>query len=300
MHSGWNGGTVIHQHNVPIHPVQAGPRSVPHGGALHGPSSFGGGWPTGRMVAATHPPAHHGAIVNNHALMRSVHTAANSRIVPGTFHWHHAGGVRFCHTFFHGTNWFGFWFGPTFFWTQWWGGWWWWWDPIYYQWAYWYDGYWWWNGPGGVPYVYVDGAYYPYNAVQGGVTTTRTENVQPPPEEQVQSGDARHFDSPDGSRRVDVTKEDGHALLYDTSSGKPEFLRYMAANVTNARFSNQGGVMSILLDFSDGTFALFDKNGKSLERPRQEPARKTAPPEPLPSKPPKNPPSVPPLPSKSE
>ncbi len=204
-------------------------------------------------------PPQHVTIVRNPQVTQSITVQQRVEIVPNRFYWHTVAGVRYAHYYDGGVHWYGFYHGPQFYWTRWNAGYWWWYDPIWFRWVYWYDGYWWWPGPGGVAFVYVDNAYYPYE--ENGVVVKQPE-VHAPPAEVPPARPGASEVSADGSRMVQITP-DGEAFLYDKSGPEPAFMKYLGKGVAKARFSGgkNGAPLQILLDFKDGTFALFDKDG---------------------------------------
>jgi hypothetical protein len=173
--------------------------------------------------------------------------------------------MRYAHYFDdRGVHWYGFYHGPSFYWTRYYGGNWWWFDPSYSRWVFWWDGYWWWNGPGGAYFVYMDNNYYPYE--DGAVTVQKSETVPPPGVKPAPDG-GKGWDSPDGGRMVRVMGDQSEAFLYDKTGSAPDFLAYLGRGVEKVRFSGgtPGEPLQILLDFKDGSFAVFDMDGKALK-----------------------------------
>jgi len=217
--------------------------------------------------AARVPPANHAGIVRNQAVVSDIRARAAIERAPGHYYWHAAGGVRYAHFYDrYRVHWYGFYAGPHFYWTRWWGSRWWWWDPLFVRWVYWYDGYWWWQGGDGLVYVYVNNNYYPYDEVVGGVTTVESRPRQPAAAPPSNPSAGKAYYSPDGARMIQVFGDRDDAFLYDVTGAQPKFLAYLAANVSSARFTGgaSGKALTLLLDFKDGTFAVFDENGQSL------------------------------------
>lgn len=232
------------------------------------------------VAPARFPPAHHAEIVNDSDAIRSIAREQGAERARNRYFWHNYKGRRYAHYFDDDDiDWYGFYFGPAFYWTRYYGDRWWWYDQGYARWVFWWNGNWWWQGPGGADYVYLDNNYYPYQ--EGGVTVEKAATI-PPAEAAPVPGTGRQWTSPDLRRLVEVTGTEDAAFLYDRTSGKPVYLNYLGRGVAKVRFS--GGVtgepLLITLDFKDGTFAVFDENGKSAEPQPSVPAP------PLPASPP--------------
>lgn len=193
-------------------------------------------------------------------------------IVPNQNYWHNREGVRYNHRYYNGVHWYGFYHGPHYYWTRYYGNRWWWFDVHYNRWSYWWDGYWWWAGPGGVMYVYVDDNYYPY---ENGVVA-----VQSPPSGAPSSSEGQEWKSGDGKRMVQAIGVNNETFLYDTSTGEPRFMKFLASGVEKARFSGgqDGKPLWILLEFKSGGFALYDMEGNTIESPDAKSAAKAGPP----------------------
>jgi hypothetical protein len=69
--------------------------------------------------------------------------------------------------------------------------------------------------------------------------------------------------SPDGKRAVQIAGSDDEAFLYDNSVSAPRYMKFLAKDVGAVKYS--GGTaaapLTILLEFKDGSFALFDADG---------------------------------------
>jgi hypothetical protein len=242
--------------------------------------------------AATIAPREHALVARNTTVVRNIQRQQRVEVVPNRYYWHVDGGIRYCHYFDHGIHWYGFYHGPSFYWTRFYGDRWWWFDAGFGRWVYWWDGYWWWPGPTGVLYVYVDNNYYPYE--EGGVTVKRPEVVQPP-ENVPSSNEGSTWNSPDGKRMVQVFGSNAEAFLYDKSGKEPVFLKYLGKGIDKVRFSGgtEGKPTQILIDFKDGSFALYTEDGDPVDAavsPQSTPPLPTAPP-------PNAPPQVEPNPS---
>lgn len=204
------------------------------------------------------PPAHHAASARDGAPARGIRSQQRVEVVPRRYYWHSSGGTRYCHYYDGHRHWYGFYFGPTFYWTRYYDERWWWYDASFGRWVYWWDGYWWWWGPGGTAYVYIDDAYYPYDASAGAV---------PVPPGTPASTEGSSSVSPDGRRMVQLAGPDGFAFLYDRSSSGPVFMRFLGKGAERVRYSGgkDDAPLRILLEFKDRSFALFDADGARLD-----------------------------------
>ncbi len=198
----------------------------------------------------------------------------------GRVYWHRDGGTRYAHWFDGRSHWYGFYNGPRFYWTRYDDHRWWWYDEGMDRWLYWHDNYWWWNNPNapGTPYVVVGENYYPYPAVAadpalapGAVPADTPQAVS---SEDDDSGEAPQYGggesvvSPDGSREVQIYGERREAFLYDRSNGTPQFVAYLAPGVRKAQFSEASGdKLQVLLLLEDGTYDVFDGQGRSALQP---------------------------------
>jgi hypothetical protein len=213
--------------------------------------------------ASAVPPAHHAAVARNSNVVRNIQAQQRDEVVPNHYYWHNDNGMRYSHYFDGHNHWYGFYHGPTFYWTRYSGNRWWWYDPLRTRWDFWWNGFWWWPGPGGDPYVYVDNNYYPYQDT--GVTVEHVQEQPAPssmPDPDPASG--KETASPDGRRMVQLGS-DGQAFLYDKTKTPPAFIKYLGQGVTNVRFSGgtAGATLQILVEYGDNTFALFDADGNS-------------------------------------
>lgn len=210
---------------------------------------------------------------------------ARVRVVPRTGNWHYSrDGRRYLYRHYRGHPWYGYYRGSHFYWTRYHANHWWWYDTQYARWSIWWNGYWWWAAPGGVTYVYMNNAYYPYNA---GVLAVSPPPAMAAPEEigapevpeAAQAVTPSSYKSPDGSRMVQVAGPNGEAFLYETSTGKSVYLRYLTKNVERVRFAGggTGGPLQILVDFKGSArFALFDEEGNPLDETRRAAERTAA------------------------
>ena len=217
---------------------------------------------------ASRVPPEHGMILGNSALLGTIVGLAAVETQRDHYYWHTDNGVRYAHYYdAHGTHWYWFYHGTTCYWTRYYENRWWWHDDHFNRWVYFADDHWWWQAPNGVSYVYVDNNYYPYE--QGGVVTVKNAELQAPPSTNPAPNEGRGTASPDDRRMVQIFGEANEAFLYDQSSGKPVFLRYLGQDVDKVRFSGgtSGRALQILLDFKDGSFAMFDADGNTLEAP---------------------------------
>jgi hypothetical protein len=212
--------------------------------------------------AAATPPVHHRVVVENRTVVSGIQRQQSSEVVPNHYYWHNEGGVRYSHYYDGQRHWYGFYHGPTFYWTRYHRNRWWWFDASGARWVYWWNGYWWWPGPGGAAYVYVDGAYYPYEAEGVAVESVETSAVPAAVPAPNASGATV---SADGSRMVQIFGADAEGFLYDKTAAPPKFLKYLGNAVVKTRFSGgtAGAPLQLLVEYKDGTFALFDGNGVS-------------------------------------
>lgn len=174
--------------------------------------------------------------------------------------WHDHGGRRYAHYHDGRWNWYGFYYGPSFYWTRYHHGYWWWWDTSFMRWVFWWNGYWWWNAPTGVVHVYTNNTYYPYEPAQTVVVN------EPQAQAPVEAANVSVV-SPDGSRMVQVSGQNAYAALYARGAKGFEYVKVLGQGVDTVKFS--GGTdnkpLMIMLEFADNSFALFDANGGSLD-----------------------------------
>lgn len=230
--------------------------------------------PRSNTVESTGTPPQRTHIIRNPNVINHIESQRHYETRPHHYYWHRVGGSRYCHYYDGGAHWYGFYNGPSFYWTRYHGGNWWWLDVNYNRWNYWHNGYWWWPAPGGVTYVYVDQNYVQPDDVGLPPPTTST------PAEQEKAKDTSST-SPDRTRMVQVVGAKSEAFLYDVTKDQTSFLGYLGQDVSNVRFSGgtEGKPLRILIDFKNGSFALFDQSGKPLEGPTL-PGERTPPPTP--------------------
>ena len=199
-------------------------------------------------------------IIRNPNLPPNVRSHERVEITPSQYYWHRRDGRRYGHYYSHGVHWYGFYYGPSFYWARYFDDYWWHYDPFYARWLYWHDGYWWWREPGGAIYVYVDDRYYPYDTAPGGPPQLGT----PAPGEKEIGG---AWTSPDRRRMVQVAGANADAFLYDTSGPSPVFIKQLSNHVENVRFSGgaDGKPSRILLEYRDNRFAMFTENGDPID-----------------------------------
>ena len=283
--------------------------SVPRPDVIHNPSHIVRderhiAWPKrddhGSRITQTParlPPAQHNAIVRDQAFMRHLHDHERVEVVPRRYYWHDVGGRRYAHYYDGGIHWYGFYNGPHFYWTRYYADRWWWYDTRFARWVFWWNGYWWWPGPLGVTYVYVDNSYYPY---ENGEVIVAHPDVIPPPASAPAPTAGSVWYSPDGRRMVQIVGIQSDAFLYDRTGGdQPSYMKYLGPNVAKVRFSGgkEGKALQILLDYKDGSFAVFDAEGNS---PQSVPTSASELPGPPPAAtPPPMPDSPPPMPEGS-
>jgi hypothetical protein len=287
-HSG--GGKVYRRRKVSVPkasmPAHGGPSD--HGRAVYPEHNEAGGAIT--QHAAQVPPSHHAEVERNPGFVRNIQSQQRSEVVPNHYYWHNAGGLRYSHYYDGHNHWYGFYHGPSFYWTRYYGNRWWWFDGPHARWVFWWNGFWWWPGVNGVPYVYVDNNYYPYETT--GVTVEHAEPQPAPPTAIPAPGSGKQpVSSPDGSRMVQMGA-DGQAFLYDKTKTPPSFMKYLGQGVTKARFSGgtAGAPLQILVEYKDNTFALFDGDGNSQSSSVESTEAATP-------APPENPDSIPPPPT---
>jgi len=192
-------------------------------------------------------------------------------------YWHNDGNQRYAHSYDGHVHWYGFYNGPRFYWTRWEDNRWWWFDQASTRWLYWYSGYWWWNDPANPtsPYVVVNDTYYPYAEVAAdpqiapGAAPADSSSAMAAADTAAK-GQHGNFAkvSPDGSREVQVYGDRREAFLYDRTGGEPRFIAFLAASVKHVQFSEaSGNQLQVLLLLLDGTYDVFDANGRSLIQP---------------------------------
>ena len=208
--------------------------------------------------------------------------------VTGHYYWHSWNGQNFCHYRDRwGCNWFGWYVGAGFFWSQYYAGNWWWWDPDYDYWCYWNNGYWYWQNPNTqVVYVYNNGAYTP--ADNGGDNNqadgdNADNNPAPPSPSSPHPSNAQanaaanlsasanlnqgivNFKSPDGTKLVQIQGDSADAFLVDKTGGKSSQPVYLASNVSGVKYLKKGAKLEIKLTMTDGSAKLYNADGSALD-----------------------------------
>ena len=200
-------------------------------------------------LAPTTAAPNHALIENRPAVVRIIQQRERGERQPNRYYWHAEGGVRYCHYYdAWGSHWYGFYAGPRFYWTRRWVNRWWWYEPVSTRWLYWHAGYWWWQDPQapGSLYIYNGGSYVPYARYMS----------------QAAAAPAQVYYSPDGTRVAQIVGDDHGAWLYDSSAGgTPTFLAELSTGVASMQFSS-APVSQILVNRLDGTWAVFDDDGK--------------------------------------
>jgi len=191
------------------------------------------------------------------------------------YYWHNYGGWNYCnYCDGFGCNWYGWYCGGGFFWTQYYDGLFWWNDPWYGCWDYWDNGCWNWPDPvTNTVYIYENGQYQPSNGDTGN---------QPPGDGNGPrayggngpSGDGPRndgagmvlFQSDDNSRTVKLVGDARDAFLVEPGAkrGKPVFLD---TGVQGVRFTGSGRGLRVQLTLRDGSVETFKSNGEPVKGP---------------------------------
>ena len=120
-------------------------------------------------VRINNPPVAHKAVVQNPALVQDILASQSKELQTDHYYWHDEAGAHYCHYLDRrGHHWYGFYGASSYYWTRYQANRWWWYDPGPQYWTY-YDGGYWWHQDAADPQtvsVYVNGGYFPYNAVQ--------------------------------------------------------------------------------------------------------------------------------------
>lgn len=244
----------------PVEPQRSGQRGEAPGAFRSGPSG------RTRVIRRSDSvaPSGHSSIAGNTRVIRTIERQRRAEVEPNKYYWHRVNGHRYCHYYSRGTHWYGFYDGPSFYWTRYHGNRWWWYEQRHGRWVYWANGHWWWPAAGGVSLVFVRNAYYPPDEAP--------VSVEPPddPAVPVQAPEktrADSWDSPDGTRMVQVFGPRSEAFLYDKTVQPAAFMGFLGHDVAKVRFAGgkDGKPLKVLVDFNDGGFALFSGDGKKLE-----------------------------------
>jgi hypothetical protein len=174
----------------------------------------------------------------------------------GHYYWHTDGGFNYCHYLdASGYQWYGWYLGDSFFWTRDFGDRWWWYDAANNRWNFYNDNFWWWQDPNHVGdlYCYDGGAYIPANSAEDQIVVSQPD-----------TGDMQSFLSPDGTRVVKLVAGGEDAFLYDTATPPAFDPIYLASGVQSVEFSDTstGRPLEIVLKLDDGSFDLFDAEGR--------------------------------------
>lgn len=266
--------------------VGIAPRAAPSSPAPSGsfPSAAPSASPRARVgIAPRQAPAAAAPPAPAATLDSPIRRIEGTHRTRGRHTWHSHGGRRYSHYYDGRAHWYGWYGGSRFYWTRPWGGYWWWYEPGFGRWNYWHAGHWWWHGPAGATYIYMSDGYYPYDAVRA--------PVAPAP------GAGGAWTSPDGTRVVEVTGPDAQAVLYEKNGQEMIYRGFLGKEVQRARFSaaTARSAATILIEFRDGTFALFDYAGRRLDAALP-PAPESVPPKERVPAPPPPPDALPPPP----
>lgn len=213
------------------------------------PSKSENAGPRKTKAAAAAPPARQGAAARSTVGVRELNRLETVETTPNHYYWHTQDGAVYTHYYDGGDHWYGFYAGPSFYWTRYYGANWWWYDSYSTRWVYWDDGFWWWPGPGGVAYVYIYDGYHPY--AHPDATTAAIERA-------AASEKGAATTSPDGKRTAKVFGPDGRAFLYDKAGA---MLKPLGKGVSKVRFADG----AIVVEFRNGSLALFDLDGNPLK-----------------------------------
>ncbi|MBI4425550.1 MAG: hypothetical protein HY554_17595 [Elusimicrobia bacterium] len=228
----------------------------------------------------------HTTIINNTTIVNDIDNGRKHETQRGRHYWHDHGHIRYSHWVdHHDRHWYGFYSGSTYYWTRWEHDRFWWMEPRSSRWCYWKDNHWWYHDPFDVRvvYVYADGFFHRYRETPTAIVIER-EIQAPAPAPSIPAPapapepEAKAVYSKDGTRLVQIVGDRKEAFLYDpaqpAADGGATFLAYLAAGVEEVRFSaTEGGApLEILLILADGTFALYDANGRPRDATGTQPA----------------------------
>ncbi len=212
---------------------------------------------------AHRPPPHATRMFADPRLQETVRRCEIRERVPGRYSWHRHDGHDFCHYYDRaGRHWYGWVVGVNFHWSRWHAGYWWWYDTRHDRWCYWHSGHWWWPSPGRtrVVYVYLNDRYVPASEAPAVAPAAPEEPAQaaaPVPED-------RYFRNPAMDRMVGVFGANRDAFLYDASEKQAFRPVFLASGVKDVRMSDDstGRPLQILVEKEDGTFEVFDAQGR--------------------------------------
>ena len=241
--------------------------------ALASSSSHAQRWDRGRRGGRVEQPlAHHAALLRNVTFALSIRAHERNEAVRGRAYWHVDRGIRYAHYYdARGAHWYGFYWGPHFYWTRYSGNRWWWFDAPLRRWVYWWSGFWWWTGPGGAAYYYNGTDFVPYGGtveMQPVPAAAPVAAPEPPPTPATFSVAAPDSISPDGARFVQVIGPRSEAYLYARKNGDNVFVNYLGPDVESVRYSGGGDSglpLQVLVNRKNGTFIVFDRDGKPQE-----------------------------------
>ncbi len=226
---------------------RTGPKGEAFKGALVSPRKFNIDLVRRQMAIANHP-----------AFLQQIEKENRNENERNRMYWHGGAGFDYAYTHYiddSGFHWYGWYRGDQFFWTRNYNGRWWWYDEGFNRWCFYNDDYWWWQDPYhvGELYVYNDDGYIPANSANDPVVVSGAD----------EANDAV-YDSPDGTRRVKLAPTGGDAFLYDRADPPAFDPIYLASGVQTIQFSSPGSgrPLEIILKLSDGSFDMFDGEGR--------------------------------------
>jgi hypothetical protein len=194
------------------------------------------------------------------------------------YFWHSYGGWNYCnYCDGFGCNWYGWYCGGGFFWTQYYGGLFWWNDPWYGCWDYWGNGCWNYPDPAtNTVYIYENGQYEPSNGdggynnqprydgegpqAGGGPGTANRSGENPGSTASREATGEILFQSDDNSRTVKLVGDTRDAFLV-VAGAKTLFLD---TGVKGVRFTGSGKGLKVQLTLRDGSMETFTADGKPV------------------------------------
>ncbi len=220
------------------------PSSGPHGQILHA-SAMAPRAMTGNIVQT-----HMSTIAHSASFTAQINVYNRNENRANNYYWHTWNGNNYCHYYDNwGYHWYGWYIGPSYFWTRYYSDNWWWYDSGYDRWCYWHDGGWWWQDPArvNVVYVYNNGNYSPINSA---VSDNNGSNLVV-------------YQSNDGTRKVKIMGDSRDAFLYDTSNSPSFDPVFLGTGVKDVKFSDtsNGSPLQIILTLNNGSFQMLDGNG---------------------------------------
>ncbi len=214
---------------------------------------------TGKSITGSVVRSHMGTITANTTFISQINVYNRSEVVKGNYYWHTGSGFDYCHYFDPwGYHWYGWYMGPTYFWTRYYRDNWWWYDGIYDRWCYWHAGGWWWQDPFHVNiiYVYHNNNYTPVDNQPYSTSNDSSQVV---------------YQSNDGTRKVKVMGDSRDAFLYDSSNDPSFDPVFLASGVKDVKFSDTSNnrPLQIILTLNDGSFQMFDGYGNGYNSRRR-------------------------------